>query len=114
MLSYELLKPLVESLKTYTMSPKNTHQEPHTGRTTHLNRAPDPLPQTHLSFGEVQPLSNLPPLYGTQVFVLAEGVLQLADLLRGELGPQPSLLGGFPLAVISHLALRPRSVTAAI
>ncbi len=46
--------------------------------------------------------------------MLAEGLLQLADLLRGELGPHPSLLGGVPLAVISHLALRPRSVTAAV
>lgn len=72
-------------------------------------------PQTHLSFGKVQPRSNLRPLNSTQVFVLAEGALQFADLLGGELGPHPSLLlGGLPLAVISHLALGTRRVTATI
>lgn len=72
---------------------------------THWRPAP---PETHLSFGKLEPLSNLPPLHGTQVFVLAEGVLQSADLLGGELGPHPSLLvGGLPLAVIPHLALGP-------
>lgn len=37
--------------------------------------------QTNLRFGEVQLLSNLPPLCGAQVFVFAEGTLQFADLL---------------------------------
>lgn len=46
--------------------------------------------------------------------MLAEGALQSADLLRGELGPQPSLLAAFPLAVIAHLALGARGVPAAI
>lgn len=47
--------------------------------------------------------------------MLVEGVLQRADLLGGELGPHPSLLmGGLTLAVIPHLALRARSVTAAV
>lgn len=105
----------MSGLKTHTGSlTLHTHS---CFRTTHLYRTLDtlhPLPHTHLCFGEVQLLSNLPPLYGSQVLVLAEGLLQLADLLRGELGPHPSLLGGVPLAVISHLALRPRSVTAAV
>lgn len=46
--------------------------------------------------------------------MLSEGALQSADLLRGELGPQPSLLAAFPLAVIAHLALGARGVPAAI
>lgn len=48
--------------------------------------------------------------------MLVEGFLQLADLLGGELGPQASLLmGRVPLAVLlPHLALGPRSVTAAV
>lgn len=80
--------------------------------TIHWRAAP---PETHLSFGKVQPLSDLPPLHSTQVFVLIEGVLQRADLLGGELGPHPSLLmGGLALAVISHLAFRARGVTATV
>lgn len=70
--------------------------------------------QTNLSFGEVELLSDLSPLCSAQVLVLAEGALQLADLLGGELGPQPSLLCGFAFAVISHLALGSRRVTAAV
>lgn len=83
-------------------------------RPLNVTAQPQTQPQTHLSFGEVQLLSNLFPLYRTQVSVLAEGGLQFADLLGGELGPHPSLLGGLPLAVFSHLVLGPRSVTAAI
>ncbi len=70
--------------------------------------------KSHLSLGEAQLLSHLPPVHGAQVFVLTEGALQFADLLGGELGPHPSLLVDFPLALISHLALRPRSVTTAV
>lgn len=44
----------------------------------------------------------------------AERILQFSDLLGAELGPHPSLLGGFPLAVIPHLVLGPRRVTATI
>ena len=78
-------------------------------------RPQDPLPQTHLSLGEVQLLGDLPPLHGAQVFVLVESGLQFADLLGGELGPHPPLmLGCFALTVFPHLALRARSVTATV
>lgn len=72
------------------------------------------VPQTHLSFGQFQLLSHLSPLCSTQIFVLAEGVLQLGDLFRGELGPHPALLDGLPLAVLSHVTVWSRRVTAAV
>lgn len=69
---------------------------------------------TYLSFRKVQLLRNFPPLCSTQVFLLAESILQFANLLWRKLGPQPPLLGRFPFAVISHFALRPRRVVTTV
>lgn len=75
-------------------------------------------PASHLSLCEPQLLSRLHPLACVQVLVLAEDLLQLADLLRGELGADAALdaillalhlhhvlqepLGGGGLAVVAR------------
>lgn len=47
---------------------------------------------SYLGLCEAESLRRLHPLPSVQVFVFAEDLLQLGDLLRGELGAHPALL----------------------
>lgn len=69
---------------------------------------------TYLGFRKIQLLGDFPPLRSTQVFLLAESMLQFANLFGCELGPESPLLGGLPLAVISRFTLGPRRIVASV
>lgn len=58
---------------------------------------------SYLSFRKIQLVRCLHSLSSVQVFVLAEDLLQLADLLRGELGAHAALRSVFlRLAALVH------------
>lgn len=72
------------------------------------------LSHAYLRFRQMQLFRYFSSLRRAEVFVFAEGFLQVRDLLGAELGSDAAVRPGFSFTVFPHIALRGRSVPTAI